>query len=130
MEKLVIHVAAQITIGDDALQMIVVIDNAETAKVFLRHCDEGIFHGGVLGDEGALVGGMHDIRHMKQICTQFAARMDMSKVFLGKSLALQKCESDGIAQCQHDGGRCGGGKSKRTRFLKRWQCKQIITCAG
>ena len=107
------HVAAQVTVGDDADDRSARIDDADAAETLRRHLDQRVGHPGTHWLQRHRVSGMHQVAGIFQHGAELAARMQHAEIHRGKAAAFQQRDRQRVAQRQHHQRGGGGGEIVR-----------------
>ena len=121
--------AAQVTVGDDAFQISLLVNNADAAEHFGGHHQQSFLHGSVFVNQRNFIAFVQKVSDLMQERAQFSARMALAKIGFGEAFAFQQADGKNVSQhqsCRGGGGRC---QAQRTGFAVIRKLQQDITGA-
>jgi hypothetical protein len=113
----VLEQAAQVAVGDDAQELLAVVDDGGDAEALLRHLVDGVAHRGVGMHARELLAGVHQLVHAEEALAELAARVEPREVLVGEAARLHHRHRQSVADGERRGGGGGGREVERARLL-------------
>ena len=111
------HEAAQVAVGENSGECAVVVDDGRHAEFFCGHFVKSVRHGRLRRNFWKCVAGVHDFVHAEEAFAEAARGMERGEIVVTKIAAVEKGNSERVADGHGDSGAGGGREIERAGFF-------------
>lgn len=122
--------SAEVAIGNDAKQLVFVVDHGCSTKAFGADFEDDFVEGRFGVDDGSLVKRVEVLHPEVELFSKRTAGVEFCEVLRSEPFARKQGHSERIAECHLGGSAAGGGEVVGVGFLFDGGVKQVVGLTG